>query len=155
MTSAPPAIAFGLARELPFPAARVWAVMGDFARLPDWFPGIAEFSSEGNRQGAHRTIVIPPFPPVRHRLEVQDDAAMFTRYQVVAGPGLTEDTGFVVTIRVTAVGEGACTVDWQARLAQRPALVPAGGEAAFAARTEGGYARALEHVAGRLARSEL
>lgn len=149
-----PVIRFGLVRELPFPAARVWAVMGNFSRLPDWFPGIDRFDSQGNHAGALRTIVIPPFPPVQHRLEVQDDAAMFTRYRVVDGPGLSEETGFVVTLRIEPVGEGSCRVDWQAQLAQRPALVPAGAEAAFAARTEGSYHRALDHFAARLAAGE-
>ena len=146
-----PAITFGIVRELPFAAERVWNVMGNFSRLPDWFPGIAEFSSEGNHAGALRTIVIPPFPPVKHRLAVQDNEALFTEYQVVDGPGLSEATGFVVTIRIEPRGPQACTVDWQARLAARPALVPAGGEQAFAARTEQSYARALEHFQARLA----
>lgn len=146
-----PAITFGIVRELPFAAERVWNVMGNFSRLPDWFPGIAEFSSQGSHAGALRTIVIPPFPPVTHRLTVQDNDALFTEYQVVDGPGLSEATGFVVTIRVEARGPQACTVDWQARLAARPALVPAGGEQAFAARTEQSYARALDHFQARLA----
>jgi len=148
--SADTPIAFGIARELPVAAARVWRVMGDFSRLPDWFPGIAEFSSEGNHPGALRTIVIPPFPPVKHRLVIQDDAGMFTEYRVVDGPGLSEATGFVVTIRVEPRGEAACFLDWQARLARRPELVPAGGGAAFAARTQGSYERALAHCLARL-----
>jgi carbon monoxide dehydrogenase subunit G len=147
-------IRFGVRRDLPFSAARVWAVMGNFSRLPDWFPGIAEFASEGNQAGAQRTIVIPPFPPVRHRLVVQDDARRYTEYRVVDGPGLSEATGFVVTIAVVPAGEDACTVDWQAQLAQRPESVPAGAEAAFAARTEGSYQRALDHFAARLAAGE-
>lgn len=149
-----PAIAFGVNRELPFAAGRVWSVMGNFSRLPDWFPGIAEFVSEGNHPGALRSIVIPPFPPVKHRLTVQDDAAMFTEYRVVDGPGLSEATGFVVTIRITPRGPAACQLDWQARLAQRPTLVPAGAEAAFAARTEQNYVRALEHFCALLAGSD-
>lgn len=143
-------IHFGIARELPFAAARVWDVMGNFSRLPDWFPGIAEFSSEGNHPGALRTIVIPPFPPVKHRLTLQDDEAMFTEYRVIDGPGLSEATGFVVTIRVEPRGEATCFLDWQARLAERPALVPAGGESAFAARTQQHYERALSHFLGLL-----
>jgi len=143
-------ISFGLTRDVPFAAERVWKVMGDFSRLPEWFPGIAEFSSEGNHPGAVRTIVIPPFPPVKHRLTIQDDAAMFTEYRVVDGPGLSEATGFVVTIRVVPRGESACHVDWQARLAQRPALVPEGAEAAFALRTEQNYVRALDYFCALL-----
>lgn len=146
-----PAISFGLVRDLPFAANRVWNVMGNFSRLPDWFPGIAEFTSEGNHPGALRSIVIPPFPTVKHRLTVQDDAAMFTEYRVVDGPGLSEATGFVVTIRIGPRGNDACHVDWQARLAQRPSLVPAGAEAAFAARTEQNYVRAMDHFCALLA----
>jgi len=146
-----PAITFGVVRELPFAAARVWQVMGDFSRLPDWFPGIAGFTAQGTQPGATRRIVIPPFPPVTHQLDVQDNSAMFTQYRVIDGPGLSADTGFVVSIRIHANGPDACTVDWQARLAQRPALVPAGGEAAFAARTEQSYQRALDHFAAQLA----
>lgn len=151
MTTEQPAITFGLDEELPYPADRVWAVMGNFSRLPDWFPGIAEFSSEGNHAGALRTIVILPFPPVKHRLVVQDDARRYTEYRVVDGPGLSEATGFVVTIRVEPRGDGACRLDWQARLAERPSLVPAGAEAAFAARTAQNYRKALDHFLATLA----
>ncbi|MFZ5722304.1 MAG: SRPBCC family protein [Pseudomonadota bacterium] len=149
-----PAISFGVVQVLPFPAARVWPVLGDFSRLPDWFPGIGDFSAQGVQPGATRRIVIPPFPAVTHRLERQDDAAMFTQYRVVDGPGLSETTGFVVTIRLHDDAAG-CTVDWQARLAQRPALVPAGGEAAFAARTEQSYRRALDRLVARLTAGEV
>lgn len=146
-------IAFGVQRELPFPASVVWPVMGNFSRLPDWFPGIAGFESGGTRPGALRRIVIAPFPPVTHRLVVQDDDAQFTEYRVVDGPGLSEATGFVVTIRVEPVGDTACRVDWQARLAERPALVPAGGEGAFAERTRQNYERALDHFCALLGKS--
>jgi hypothetical protein len=146
-------VSFGIARELPFAATRVWNVMGNFSRLPDWFPGIAEFRCEGNHPGALREIVIPPFPPVKHRLGFQDDAAMCTEYRVVDGPGLSEATGFVVTIRVEPRGDNACFLDWQARLARRPDLVPAGGEATFAARTQQNYERALAHFLALLQRA--
>lgn len=146
-------IRFGIARELPFAADRVWHLMGNFSRLPDWFPGIGEFSSEGNHPGAVRNIVIPPFPTVKHRLTLQDDVAMFTEYRVIDGPGLSEATGFVVTIRVEPRGAGACHLDWQARLAQRPTLVPEGAEAAFAARTQQNYERALSHFLALLGQS--
>lgn len=155
MTSDSPAIAFGVVRELPFAAARVWPVLGDFARLPDWFPGIGEFSADGRAAGALRKIVIPPFPVVTHRLTAQDDPAMTTRYQVIDGPGLSEATGFVVTIAVTALAADRCRVDWQARIAARPALVPAGAETAFAARTEQSYQRALDHFQARLTAGEI
>ncbi len=145
------AITFGVVREFPFPATRVWPVIGNFSRLPDWFPGIADFSAQGTHAGATRKIIIPPFPPVTHQLDVQDDNAMFTQYRVIDGPGLSEATGFVVTIRVSARSDNACLIDWQARLAQRPSLVPAGAESAFAARTENSYQRALDHFAGILA----
>lgn len=148
------AIRFGVRRDLPYAAERVWRVMGNFSRLPDWFPGIGEFASEGNHAGAKRRILIPPFPAVTHELEVQDDAAMFTAYRVIDGPGLSPATGFRVTIRLEACGADACRVDWQATLAEAPAGVPAGAEAAFAARTEQNYARALDHFVARLATGE-
>lgn len=149
------AAAFGITRELPFPAARVWAVMGNFSRLPDWFPGIAGFDSDGNHAGAQRHIDIPPFPRVTHRLDVQDDPSMFTRYQVVDGPGLHEGTGFVVTIRVEPRGAAGCLLDWQATLAQLPDGVPAEARAAFEARTTASYERALAHCLARLAAGEV
>lgn len=155
MGNAEPAIAFGLVQQLPYPAARVWPVIGNFSRLPDWFPGIGEFRADGHLAGARRVIVIPPFPPVTHELDVQDDTAMFTQYRVVDGPGLSAVTGFVVTIRVTAGSGDHCTLDWQARLAERPALVPAGGEAAFATRTEQNYRRAVDHFLARLSAGEV
>lgn len=149
------AISFGVVRELPFAAARVWPVLGDFSRLRDWFPGIGEFAADGRAVGALRRITIAPFPVVTHRLDAQDDVAMITRYQVIGGPGLSEATGFVVTIALTALPGERCRVDWQARIAERPALVPAGAEAAFAARTGQSYQRALDYFQTRLAAGEL
>lgn len=135
-----------VSRTIARPAAQLWPLLGRFSRLPGWFPGIDGFYCEGDTPGCRRHIRIGPFEVTQLLLE-QDDVAFRTVYQVTQGPGISPDTGFVVSINLEA-GDDAehCRVHWQARLAALPANMPAGSEDAFTARTRKNYEHALDHL---------
>lgn len=132
-------------------APKLWPLLGRFSRLPDWFPGIDGFSCEGDVPGAVRHIRIGPFEVTQELLE-QDDAGFRTVYQVTAGPGISPETGFVVSIHLEAESAERCRVHWQARLAALPANMPAGSEELFIARTRKNYEHALDHLEQVIAR---
>jgi carbon monoxide dehydrogenase subunit G len=143
------AIHLGVSHEFAFPAADIWSVMGDFRRLPDWFPGLQQFTADGNVPGDTRRIMLAGVTIIQQLL-AQDATGMRTTYQIVDAPGITRDTGFVVTITVSATAEAACKVDWRATLAKRPDSVPEGAESAFVTRTEQNYRAALAYFLTRL-----
>jgi carbon monoxide dehydrogenase subunit G len=137
-------INFAVTRSLALPADRLWPLLGAFSRLPDWFPGIDDFRSEGDTVGSLRHIRIGPFEITQHLLE-QDNTAFKTVYQVTQGPGISPATGFIVTIQLESAGN-ACTVHWSAQLQQLPTMMPPGSEPVFMARTQKNYEQALDHL---------
>ena len=142
---------FEVSRPFSLLGRELWALVGRFSRLPDWFPGIDGFSCDGDAPGATRHIRIGPFA-VQQQLLAQDDSRFRTVYQVTGGPGIRPATGFVVTIRLTANTDSTCMLHWRAELAALPALLPAGSEEAFIARTRRNYEQALDHLEQVLAR---
>lgn len=137
-------IVLGISRELGAPATAIWAVMGRFSRLPDWFPMLQSFDCTADTVAAVRRIGIAGVE-VRQELLEQDDTGMRTVYRVFEGPGIDRDTDFVVTIIVTSLAADRCRVDWSARLAQLPSLYPAGADALFIQRTEANYVMAMDY----------
>lgn len=102
-------------RTVNITADKLWPVLGTFSRLPEWFPGIAAFECEGDAVGHHRTITIGPFN-IKQQLLKQDDMTYQTVYQVLEGPGISQATGFMVTISLCDITEKGCTIDWKAVL---------------------------------------
>ncbi|MCU0306193.1 MAG: SRPBCC family protein [Thermoleophilia bacterium] len=88
------------------PPAAVWALVGDPARVPDWFPPITACAVEGDL----RRVTTAQGMTLVERLTDRDDAAMTYAYSVVEGnPRLATHRA---SITVTAAGEGA-RVDWR------------------------------------------
>jgi mxaD protein len=81
----------------------VWAKVGDFAGVGDFFPGIESFRLEGDDR------VIGMFGmEIRERLLSRDDAARTISYSVVEGVPIESHTA---TISVEADGDGS-KVTW-------------------------------------------
>jgi len=81
----------------------VWAKVGDFAGVGDFFPGIESFRLEGDDR------VIGMFGmEIRERLVDRDDAARSITYSVVEGVPLDSHSA---TITVVAEGDGS-KVTW-------------------------------------------
>jgi carbon monoxide dehydrogenase subunit G len=81
----------------------VWAKVGDFAGVGDFFPGIESFRLEGDDR------VIGMFGmEIRERLVARDEAARRITYSVIEGVPLESHTA---TITVEAEGDGS-KVTW-------------------------------------------
>jgi carbon monoxide dehydrogenase subunit G len=81
----------------------VWAKVGDFAGVGDFFPGIESFRLEGDDR------VIGMFGmEIRERLVSRDDATMTISYSVVDGVPIESH---LATITVEAEGDGS-KVTW-------------------------------------------
>ena len=78
----------GVTRVVKITAEKLWPLLGSFSRLPEWFPQIDSFSSEGDTVGSKRNIRIATFDIVQNLLE-QDNNRYQTVYQVSSGPGIT------------------------------------------------------------------
>lgn len=137
-------ISLGVSREVQTTVSSLWPIIGKFSALPEWFPNISHFECDGDAPGAERRITIGPFV-ITQRLLEQDDAMHMTKYQVTTGPGMTPETGFIVTIIVDDIGGGRARINWSAQLDALPSMLPPGSEAAFIQRTERNYNDALDH----------
>jgi carbon monoxide dehydrogenase subunit G len=85
------------------PSDAVWAKVGDFGGLADFFPGIDSFRLEGDER------VIGMFGmEIRERLLSRDDATRTLTYSVVDGVPVERHSA---TITVEAEGDGA-KVTW-------------------------------------------
>ncbi|HEY4351788.1 MAG TPA: SRPBCC family protein [Paraburkholderia sp.] len=89
--------------EIAAPADRVWQLIGGFGSLPDWLPFIP--SSELTEGGRVRRLANPDGEPIVERLEAFDQTARSYRYSILQAPFPV--TGYVSTLRVVAVGNGA------------------------------------------------
>jgi hypothetical protein len=80
----------------------VWALVGDPARLPEWFPGIESCTVEGDQ----RTVTTRSGLPMPERLLTVDPALRRLQYRITA-PLFVEHLG---TIDVLDLGDGTCLV---------------------------------------------
>jgi uncharacterized protein YndB with AHSA1/START domain len=80
----------------------VWALVGDPARLHEWFPGIVSCTVDGTT----RTIVTGGGLPMPEELLVQDPIARRFQYRITA-PVFVHHRG---TIDVLDLGDGTCMV---------------------------------------------
>jgi carbon monoxide dehydrogenase subunit G len=86
------------------PTDAVWAKIGDFGALGDFFPGIQSFRLEGDE----RIIGLGGGLEVRERLLARDEAARTLTYSVIAGVPLERHEA---TITVEPAGTGS-KVTW-------------------------------------------
>lgn len=84
------------------PASAVWPLVGDPARLTEWFPGITSCTVEGDR----RTIVAATGLPMPERIVTIDHALRRFQYRLEA-PMIVEHLS---TIDVVDLGDGSCLV---------------------------------------------
>jgi hypothetical protein len=102
------------------PAAEVWAVAGDPARLHEWFPGITACTVEGDT----RTITLNTGIQLPERIVTHDDVLRRFQYRITA-PLFTEHQG---TIDVHDLGDGTSLVVYSTDAEPRTmALVVGGG----------------------------
>jgi uncharacterized protein YndB with AHSA1/START domain len=104
------------------PAATVWSLVGDAARLHEWFPGITSCQVDGKQ----RTIVTGSGMPMPEEILVHDDVQRRFQYRLTL-PIFQHHRG---TIDVLDLDDGTCVVTYQTDADPRTmALIIGGGTA--------------------------
>ena len=88
------------------PADAVWELVGDPARIPEWFPGITAATVEGN----HRTIVTGAGLPMPEEIVTHDPLQRRFQYRITA-PLFREHLS---TLDVLDLDDGTCLVVYAA-----------------------------------------
>ena len=113
-------------------AAEVWALVGDPARLPEWFPGIEQATVDGDQ----RTIVTGAGLPMPEQIVTNDPLQRRFQYRITA-PMFREHLS---TLDVLDLDDGTCVVVYAADATPATmALVIAGAAG-----------NALEHLRDRM-----
>lgn len=97
------------------PAAKVWAVVGDFNGLDKWVPPVeASTATAANTVGSERTLSITGGEKLVEVLEAIDPATMTLRYRMHA-PNLKvlPVNNYSSSIMVAPQGAGASKVTWK------------------------------------------
>ena len=88
----------------------VWNILSDFGGIKVGGP-IEAFDIEGEGVGAVRTITTGG-GQVIERLDVHDAEGLTFAYCIVNEDNPLPVSGYVATVKITADGDNACTVDW-------------------------------------------
>lgn len=138
--------AFTVSRDYSASADSVWELLGDFAGLASWLPGISACAVDRPGVGAIRQVSLMDGRMVKEELLALDNKARSYSYRIVEGPGITADTNYLATLLVVPSGSG-CRVEWSARFQADPDYPADKAQA----RVEQKYGRALAALADRFA----
>jgi hypothetical protein len=94
--------------EIAAPAAEVWARIRDFDGMPGWHPGVEASTTEGEGEGAVRTLTMGDGSTVVERLDRFDDPGRSYRYSIVESR--LPVTSYAATLRVEELGDDRCRV---------------------------------------------
>jgi hypothetical protein len=97
--------------DLPYPAERVWQLIGGFGSLPDWLPYIPR--SEMTEGGRVRHLANPDGDEIVERLISFDDAARSYSYAILQAPFPVTD--YLSTLKVVDTGSATAHVEWSGR----------------------------------------
>lgn len=97
------------------PAAKAWALIGDFNGLHRWVPAVAEsVATNGNDPGSERTLTIKGGEQLKESLEAYDPATMTLRYRMkTPNVKVLPVNNYSATIFVTEEGPSRSTVHWK------------------------------------------
>ena len=122
-------------------AARdVWSLIGDFAGLDRWMPGILAIGTAGEGVGTVRTVRTRAGVFVE-RLEAS--GPMWQRYAILTGPLPVQK--YYATLLVTETSDVSCRVDWTSRFDAGVGVSPRTAVAAVEAVHAAGF-RALTRL---------
>jgi uncharacterized protein YndB with AHSA1/START domain len=107
--------------QLNCPPNRVWAVLGDPARVHEWFPGIVSCTVEGDQ----RTVVTASGLPMPEQLLTVDPVLRRIEYRITA-PMFKEHLG---TLDVHALDDGSSLVVYSTDADPAPLALVIGGAA--------------------------
>lgn len=97
--------------DIGVPAARAWALLGDFGANHRWMPAVIGSELAGSGIGATRRLAMDGGGYVDERLVTHDAVGMTYRYEMFGGSVPVKD--YVSDLHVQAAGAG-CTVHWNA-----------------------------------------
>jgi uncharacterized protein YndB with AHSA1/START domain len=106
------------------PAEQVWALVGDPARLHEWFPGVTSCQVDGS----HRVIALGSGLAMPEEILLNDPIQRRFQYQITA-PLFTHHRG---TIDVLDLGDGTCVVVYATEADPRTMALTIGGGTAGA-----------------------
>ncbi len=104
-----------VSESLGAPAAKVWALLGDFGGVAKWGGSMLQSCTvDGSGVGAVRTIGLPGGASIQERCEAYDEAGRALTYSIV-GTSPIPIRNYVSTCRVVETGANQCRVDWEGR----------------------------------------
>jgi hypothetical protein len=86
------------------PAEQVWPLVGDPARIHEWFPGIVTSTVETTDEGVVRTVTLATGIPLVEHVVTNDPIAHRFQYRI-AGGVFSEHLG---TVDLIDLGDGTC-----------------------------------------------
>jgi mxaD protein len=104
---------FEMEGDFDIPADALWGVLRNFGDV-SWLPGKPEPVFEGEGPGMIRSVVIPPLPTARERLDGIDEEERRVRYRVVDGNPMPV-CDYAASMQVIDAGEGRCKLRWCSR----------------------------------------
>lgn len=106
--------------DLDAPAARVWALIGDFGGLKRWHPAVRSCEVRGSGIGALRVVELDGWHAVERLTEF--DPATFTLGYEMVDCGKTALMGVRGTMRLEPISADRCRIAWHSEM---PAGAPA------------------------------
>lgn len=99
-------------REIPLPAAKLWAVIEDFGNI-SWAPGIDRVEVIGSGNGMIRRIHMAGLPePIDEQLVSMDAAAMKMRYAIPRGLPMPLDD-YYANAHLEKISDTSTRVSWE------------------------------------------
>ena len=103
-------------REINAPAATVWALAGDFAKLDQWLPPVEKseiISGENNTPGAIRALTVGGVV-LEEEIKSVDNDKMILKYKMTKHDvSVLPVNNYSSVLKVSAAGEGKSVVSWQ------------------------------------------
>ncbi len=97
-----------LSQQIAASPDQVWALVGNFHGIKDWFPGIAECRPEGDGIGAIRHLTMPDGSTISDRLVAEQPGQSYS-YEVSAGEIPMQN--YLGRVSVEVNGDG-CTLQF-------------------------------------------
>lgn len=104
------------------PAAKVWALAGDFGAMEKWHPAVKSTKVEEKDGATQRTLTLQDGGTIVERLKDKNDGDMQLKYEIVEG--VIPVSSYTSKITVKDAGNGETTVEWFGRYYRKYVLNP-------------------------------
>jgi hypothetical protein len=104
-----------LSVQIAAPAAKVWALIGDFCAIAKWHPAVAQCAGEGgNEIGATRVLTLHGGARISEELQQYDAAQMSYKYKITqTDMSALPVTTYAAFLSVSDRGDGTSNVNWR------------------------------------------